>query len=144
MDRNFRKESAAKASGSPPSEAWLYAQALLGNPIPTPASAQADAQHRRELLEWLEQIAPEKARELRRESTEAADAAHRRKLLEWVASFSPRHETELRRLRRAEADAREAQQRWEQFAESVDGPLAEWDEGKPRRGGYPQNTGMFS
>ena len=40
MDRNFRKSAHDEADASPPSEAWLFAQALLGKPIPNPASGK--------------------------------------------------------------------------------------------------------
>jgi hypothetical protein len=43
-------------TGQPPSEAWLFAQELLGNPIPVSAGhdPQADLEYR----QWLAQISP--------------------------------------------------------------------------------------
>ena len=109
MDRNFRKESAPHgADASPPSEAWLFAQALLGKPVPSASRAQADARARREHLEWLAQISPEDARRVRGQLSEEAEAKAQRELLEWLADISPEHEVKLRSLQRAEAEARES------------------------------------
>jgi hypothetical protein len=56
MDRNFHKRPAEGAGTTPPSEAWLFAQTLLGKPVPSPFRAEADARARREHLEWLAEI----------------------------------------------------------------------------------------
>ena len=126
MDRNRRTE-AAEDSG-PPSEAWLFAQALLGKPIPNPASAQAEARAKREQLEWLASFSTEHEAQLGRLQSEEAEARHQRELLQWLATFSTEHEHELRRLQAREAEASDAQACWEQFYEGYSASLAEWAE----------------
>ena len=75
MDGNVRNETSTSAgSGSPPSEAWLFPQAILGKPVTSPSRAKAEARAEREQLEWLAQISPRHADQLRRlRSAEAAD-----------------------------------------------------------------------
>ena len=75
MDRYFRKRNDQGAGASPPSEAWLFAQALLGKPVPSVSRAEADARAKREQLEWLAKISPEHESRLRRSLSEQADAA---------------------------------------------------------------------
>ena len=128
MDRNFRKPARDEADASPPSESWLFAQALLGKPIPNPASAQADARAKREHLEWLASFSTEHAAQLRRLQSEEAEARHQRELLQWLATFSTEHERELRRLQAREAEAIDAQASWERFYEDYSASLAEWAE----------------
>ena len=91
MDRNFCKKPVEGSGGAPPSEAWLFAQALLGKPVPNPLRAEADARIRRERLEWLAAISPEDARRVRGQLSEEADAKAERELLEWVAQISGVH-----------------------------------------------------
>ena len=49
MDARRAREAASKnragnsANNSPPSEAWLFAQAILGNPVPDSARAESEA-----------------------------------------------------------------------------------------------------
>ena len=43
MDRDLQRNSTHTSGASPPSKAWLFAQALRGNPIPNPVSANAAA-----------------------------------------------------------------------------------------------------
>jgi hypothetical protein len=45
----------------PLSESWIFAQSLLGNPIPSPSAATSRSRHEREHLEWLAQISDEHA-----------------------------------------------------------------------------------
>jgi hypothetical protein len=88
MDSYFRKRSGDGSDGSPPSEAWLFAQAVLGKPVPSASRAEADARARREHLEWLAAISPEDARRVRGRLSEEADAKAKQELLEWVAQVS--------------------------------------------------------
>ena len=128
MDRNFRKPARHEANASPPSESWLFAQALLGKPIPNPASAQAEARAKRVQLEWLASFSTEHEAQLRRLQCEEAEARHKRELLQWLATFSTEHERELRRVQAREAEAFDAQASWERFYEGYSASHAEWAE----------------
>ncbi len=128
MDRKFHKGPAPDGAGaSPPSAAWLFAQALLGKPVPSPFRAEADARARREHLEWLAQISPEDARRVRGQLSEGTDAKAQRKHLEWLAAISPEHEVKRRGLLRAEAEARETREHWEWLAEVSTVHEGNWD-----------------
>jgi hypothetical protein len=127
MDRNRRAQSGAPSGGSPPSEAWLFAQAILGKPIPRIVSPEAKARAAREELERLAQFSTRHADELRRLEAAEAKARHDREILEWAAGISTRAEQELRALQRKEAEEREAWRRAEQFYETHCLQLAEWD-----------------
>jgi hypothetical protein len=106
MDRYFRNESAPEGpDGSPPSEAWLFAQAVLGNPVPSDSEAEAEARAKREQYEFLEQIAPERARELRGQLCEEAEARANREQLEFLEQIAPERARELRGRLSEEADS---------------------------------------
>jgi DNA-directed RNA polymerase subunit F len=141
MERNFRKTPAAGAGASPPSEAWLFAQAVLGKPVPSPFRAEADARARREHLEWLAQISPEDARRVRGQLSEEADAKAQRKHLEWLAEISPEHEVKLRALQRAEAEASDAREHWEWLAEVSTVQEGTWDPSQHPRASKGQPDG---
>jgi len=107
MGRYFRNESAPQgAAASPPSAAWLFAQAVLGNPLPSPAAAEAEARAKREQYEFLAAIAPERARELRGQLCPEVDARANRELLEFLEQIAPERAHELRDRLREEADPR--------------------------------------
>jgi DNA-directed RNA polymerase subunit F len=145
MDRNFRKVAGVAGAGaSPPSEAWLFAQALLGKPVPSASRAAADARANREHLEWLASISPEHERRLHCQLSEEADARAQREQLEWLATISPRHESQLRRLLASEAEAAEAQERAQWLAEGSQLQEAQWNAAKHPRGAFPQNRGWWS
>lgn len=148
MNRNCRRKTSppgAPTDGSPPSAAWLFAQQLLGKPIPNPASAAIEARRKREQLEWLAQISSEHAIELRRLQSQDAEANRKREQLEWLATISTEHERQLRNVLREEADLREAYARWEAaYRESVGIQEAGYDPAKHPRGGYSQNRGWWS
>ena len=92
--RNCRATSVASPSkGSPPSEAWLFAQILLGWPIPNPHAAARRAQEERKKLEFLAEISDRHEAELRRLQMAEAEARRKRERLEWLAEVSDRHET---------------------------------------------------
>jgi hypothetical protein len=83
MDRNFGNDPTTQwAGGSPPSEAWLVGQALLGKPIPNPFRAEAEARAERKNLEWLAQLLPKYEDELRKLEFAEAEARRERKMLE--------------------------------------------------------------
>ena len=130
MNRNFRNRPVAPetANASPPSETWLFAQEILGKPIPNPFAAQAEARAKRAKLEWLAEISTEHERELKNLLSAEAEARRKRKQLEWLATISTEHERKLRNILAAEAETRAAQKRHERFYESYSARLAEWAE----------------
>jgi hypothetical protein len=142
MDRNFRKESAEGAGASPPSDAWLFAQALLGKPVSSTSRAEADSRAKREQLEWLAQISSRHEDQLRRSSSAEAEARREREQLEWLAKISTVHDSKLRTLLREEAESRESQQRVERLAEAL--LEGTWDPSKHPKGAFPQNRGWWS
>ena len=87
MNRNIRKSPGDGSDGSPPSEAWLFAQAILGNPIPSPDSIDMAGQTKREHLEWLATISPRHEAELRKLLGEEAERRRQREQLEWLATM---------------------------------------------------------
>jgi hypothetical protein len=143
MDRNFRKTDADGTGASPPSDAWLFAQALLGKAVPSGSRAEADAQAKRAHLEWLAQISPSHAEQFRKLQCPEAEARHQRQLLEWLARISPEHEAKLRTLLREEAEAQEAQDRCERFNEAYFARVAEWNEVDHPRRGYGSHPGAW-
>jgi hypothetical protein len=144
MDGNVRNEtSTSGASGSPPSEAWLFAQAILGKPITSPSRAEADARAEREQLEWLAQISPRHEDQLRRLRSTEAEARREREQLEWLATISEEHERKLQTLLWEEVEAKEAQQRCEWFTEDQTAQEA-WDPSKHPRQGGPPNAGWWA
>src|SRR5690348_6867931 len=66
MDRDRQRSTHDGSDASPPSEAWLFAQAILGRPIPQIISPDAKAQVKREELERTAQFSASHADELRR------------------------------------------------------------------------------
>lgn len=144
MDRNYpRHSAAAQANESPPSEARLFAQALLGKTVPNPFQADADARAYREQVASLADLSPEHERRYRSLLTEEARQAHEREHLQWLAEISPRHEVQLRSLRKSEAETRHARERWSWLAEDAHALEAEWDPAKHPRRGAPPNAGWF-
>ncbi len=119
MDRQRRTDSGLPADGSPPSESWLFAQAILGKPIPRIVSPRARARARREELERLAEFSVRHAEELRKLDAAEAQARHDREVLEWAAGISERAADKLRALQRKEAAEREAWRRADLFAEAL-------------------------
>jgi hypothetical protein len=119
MHRNLRKQPADGSDGSPPSEAWLFAQAILGKPIPRIVSPEAKSRAEREELQRLAEFSSRHAEELRRLQAAQAEARHDREILEWAAQISTEAADKLRALQRQEAEEREACRRAEQFAETL-------------------------
>ena len=128
---------------APPSETWLFAQALLGKPIPDPAAKAKQARAERERLEWLAQISTEHEAQLRKLQSAEAEARHQRELLEWLAQISTEHEAKLRRLKVEEYEAQEAQQRWEQCYQDYSATITEWNEVDHPRRGYGPHPGAW-
>lgn len=119
MHRNPRKQPADGSDGSPSSEAWLFAQAILGKPIRRIVSPETKARADREELERLAQFSSRHAEELRGLHAAEAEARHDREILEWAAGISTRAEEKLRALQRKEAESREGWRRAEQFTEML-------------------------
>jgi hypothetical protein len=124
MDRYT--EATEAANNSPPSEAWLFAQALLGRPIPRLVSPATRAKAHRAQLEWLAQISTRHEQELRELQAAERKAQHGREILKWAAQISTEAEKKLRAIEQAEARERRAWQAAEQFARAQ--ALVEWDE----------------
>lgn len=142
MRRDLLKHPGDGSDGSPPSEAWLFAQAILGKPIPRIVNPRMEARVKREQLERLAHISPSNAEELRRMQSAEAEARRQRELLEWCAQISAECETKLRALQREEAEWREGWQRAEQFTEML--LEGDWDPSQHPRGAFPQNHGWWS
>jgi hypothetical protein len=142
MRRNFPKKNADGGDGSPTSEAWLFAQAISGKPIPRIVNPEAQTKAKREELERLAQFSSRHAEELRRLQSAEADARRQRELLEWAAPFSTECENKLRKLLREEAEAREGWRRAEQFTETL--LEGNWDPSKHPQGAFPENRGWWS
>jgi hypothetical protein len=138
------KQNSLSCEGVAPSEAWLFAQAILGNSIPDPRASAERARHDRELLEFAASISDRCRDELRRLRDDEAQSRRSRELLEWLAPMSEKHERELRALQHEEADARDAQRRYERFVESLAVQEAQWDPAKHPRLGGPPNAGWFA
>ena len=138
MDHHSSAGSELPTDGSPPSEAWLFAQVLYGKPLPRIVSPEAKARAKREELERLAPSSARHAEELRTlQATEAA-ARNDRKLWEWCARISTRAEETLLAMQRKEAAEREAWRRAERFVEARLAGMTEWNEiDHPRRGFGP-------
>ncbi len=144
MDPNFRKQTTEGPGASPPTESWLFAQALLGKAVSSACRTGGAARSKREHLAWLARISTKHESQLRSLLREQVAARAQREQLEWLAKISSRHESQLRSLLTAEAEAREAQARLKWLVEGSNVQEAEWDPGKhPRRGGAP-NAGWFA
>ncbi len=139
MRRDFRGQPGDGSDGSPRSEAWLFAQAILGNPIPTIVSRHARAKARREELQWLATFSPKHVEELRRLVAAESEARRQHELLQWAAKISTRAEEKLRALQREQAKEREGWRRAEQFVESL--LEGAWDPSKHPRAPKGQSDG---
>jgi hypothetical protein len=126
MDRSTKVTDVG--SDWPPSEAWLFAQAVLGRPIPRIVPPEVRARARREALEGLAPLSDRHAQELRDLQAAEAKARRDRELLAWAAGISTRAEDEFQTLQRKEAEQREAGRRAEPFYESYSASLTEWNE----------------
>ncbi|MEX2115121.1 MAG: hypothetical protein WD845_18150 [Pirellulales bacterium] len=115
------------ACDSPPSKAWLFAQAILGKPIPRIVSPVAKASARREELTRLAQFSFPRAKELRNLQAAEREAHRNRELLVWAAQISTKAQQKLREIQQRESQERRAWHAIEQFAES-DSLVTEWNE----------------
>jgi hypothetical protein len=115
------------AGDSPPSEAWLFAQAILGRPIPRIVPPEVKARARRAELESLAPFSDRHAKELRDLQTAERDARRSREILEWAAHISTEAQEKLRAIRQIEEQERRAWHAIEQFTEA-ELLVAEWNE----------------
>lgn len=144
MNHDCRLGNVNGSGASPPSDAWIFAQQLLGKPITRPPSKGRVAGIDPEQLAWLESVSPDSIDRLRDSLREEHDPTVERSQLEWLAEVSSRHENQLRRIRILEAAAEELQSRSQRSEEGSTLQEAQWDPGKhPRRGGQP-NAGWFA
>ena len=134
MHRNVSNEPGDGSDGRAPTEAWLFAQAVLGKPIPKIVRPEVLARAKRAELEEWAPFSSRHAEELRSLQSAEAEAAHDRELLEFRAQISTKAADELRALQRQEAEEREAWRRAEQFVEML-------QEGKPGAGLPPGAPG---
>jgi hypothetical protein len=139
MNRNLTPKPGDGSDGSPPTEAWLFAQAILGKPIPGIVSPEAKARAEREELERLTGFSTRHAEELRRLQAAEAEARHDREILEWAAQISTRAEDKLRALQGKEDEEREAWRRAEQFTQTL--LEGSWDPSKQPRAPKGQPDG---
>ncbi len=114
-------------SDLPPSEAWLFAQAILGRPISRIARPEAKTNAQCEELGRLARLSCRHAEELRKVRSTDASARHNRELLEWSALISTEAQGKLRAIQQIEAQEGRAWHAIERFAEA-DSPLIEWNE----------------
>ena len=117
MDRT--EDASDWSDETAPTESWLFAQAILGKPIPRIVSPEARTRAKREELERLAQFSPRHAEELRRLKTAEVEARRAREVLEWAAGISTHAEEKLRTLERKEAEEREAWRRAERYSEEL-------------------------
>jgi hypothetical protein len=145
MYHHSRRRSACDATDrAVPSEAWLFAQTILGNRIPDLRAAAQRSRHNRELLELAASISDSSQDELCRPKRDEAQARRDREQLEWLASISEVHERELGALEREESEARKAKQEYERINEALGIEEARWDPAKHPRRGTPPNPGWFA
>jgi hypothetical protein len=142
MHRNLPVQPGDGSDGRAPTEAWRFAQAVLGKPIPRIVRPEVKARAERQELEQLARLLPRYAEELRRLQAAEAKAWHDRELLEWAARISTKCADELRALQWKEAEEREAWRRAEKFVESL--LAGNWDPSKHPRLGGPPNAGWWA
>ncbi len=143
MAANSRSDRDRSFNGSPPSDALLFAKAILAETIsdaPLPA-AQANAE--RERLEFLAQFSTRHEEQLRKMRESEAESRRQRKQLEWLASIIAEHERTLQTVLEDEAATREAQQQRDAAIESWNAQEA-WDPAKHPRLGRPPNAGWWA
>ncbi|HEV3137785.1 MAG TPA: hypothetical protein VGZ26_07765, partial [Pirellulales bacterium] len=138
MHRNVSNQPGDGSDGKAPTEAWLFAQAVFGNPIPKIVRPEVVARAKRAELEQLARISSRHAEELSSLQYAEAAARHDRELLEWAARISTRAEEKLRALQQQEAAEREAWNRAEKFVEMLE---SNWDSSKHPRAPKGQPEG---
>jgi hypothetical protein len=119
MNRRSPHQPGDGSDGLAPSESWLFAQAVLGKPIPRIIDPATKAAVERAELERLAQFSSFHAEALSRLNREQTEARHRRELLEWAAKISDGAVAELRAIERKEAAERDAWRRAIEYSERL-------------------------
>jgi len=119
MHRDGQDQCSDGSDGSAPSEAWLFLQAIKGNPIPKLINPETKARAEREELERLAQFSSSHAEALHRLDAAEAEARHERELLEWAAKISTDCERKLHAIEQREAVERDAWRRAEEYSERL-------------------------
>ncbi len=137
MDRHGM--TTAAVGNSPPSEAWLFAQALLGKPVSRTVRPLGKANTQREELARLAHFSSRHAEELRRVQAAEREARRERELLEWAAQISTEAQDKLRAIQRIETQECRA---WHPGERSVEAGslVTEWNEADHPRA--PQGTSV--
>jgi hypothetical protein len=116
------RENETRTSTS--NESWLFAQALLGNPIPRSREPGTNTNEDPEYREFLAAITTGRA------TSRTSEQEHR----EWLQAISTSHE-------RSSEDLQETKDWVASITTTYEG---EWDPAKHPRGGFPENPGWFS
>ncbi len=125
MDRYTK--ATVVASDSPPSEAWLFAQAILGRPIRPVIRPEIKAKAHRAKLERRAHFSSRHVQELHDLQATQRDARHDRALLEWDAQVSTEAQEKLLATQQIEAQERRAWHAIQRFTEA-DLLVEEWNE----------------
>ena len=139
------KKATHLAFDRPPSRAWLFAQAVLGKPIPRIIGPEARARAEREQLTRLAEISPRHATKLRKLEVADAEARHERDKLTWAAAISTTTEEQLRSAQFKEAEEREAWRRAESIDRGNNASFTEWESADhPRHSKGTRQGGQFA
>jgi hypothetical protein len=117
MFRSLPKSPEDGFTGSAPSAASLFAQALLGKPTRRIAGPETTTRPARE--ECLAGFSTRYGEERRKLQVPGAEPWHEREILEWAAGISAEAADKLRASQRTQAEEHEAWHRAEQFTESL-------------------------
>jgi hypothetical protein len=139
MRHTFWNHDAFSPAETAPTEAWLFARLIRGEPIPPIVNPEARARAKREELERLAQLSSHHAEELSRIEIAETEARRERESLQWAARISTRAEEKLRALQQKEAEEREAWRRAEAFYQRYVANVTEWNPNQARvPAGSPQ------
>jgi hypothetical protein len=116
MDRYTK--TADVAGDWPASEAWLFARAILGKPIPRVVRPEVKARAQRAELEGRAQFSAQHAQERRTLQASEREAQRTRQLLEWAAQISTEAQGKLRTIQQIEEQDRRAWHAVERFTET--------------------------
>jgi len=124
-DRNSIAEDTSQ-----PSASWLFAQAILGNPIPDSSRAASDARAARAHRQWLDAVAPDRDRS-NDPPTDVAAATDASAAWQFAQAIQGKPVVDQQQHRQWLADISTMHE-------------GEWDPSKHPRGGFPQNRGWWS
>ena len=92
--RHHRAPVVEQADTSSPTDASLFADALLGKPVSRTSRAADDARTQHDCLRWLAEISSRHERQLLRPLRDAAEATAQREHSDWLAAISTVHEAD--------------------------------------------------